>query len=60
MDADTAAPALPRPSEEQAALDPAARAGSERLEACLTRLTPDQRDAFRAAVRRCYGSAAGT
>lgn len=42
-------------TEAEAERTPDAIAGRALLEACLTRLTPEQLDAFRAAVARCYG-----
>ena len=56
MDAEPAQRAPPHPTEEEAARDPAALAGRAQLEARLKHLTPDQLDAFREAVRRCYAS----
>ncbi|MER2249913.1 hypothetical protein ABS772_08300 [Methylorubrum podarium] len=54
MDAEPSPRAPPRLTEEDAARAPAALAGREQLEARLARLSADRRDAFRAAVRRCY------
>jgi len=45
-------------TEAEAERTPDAIAGRALLEERLTRLTPEQLDAFRAAVARCYGGGA--
>ncbi|MBD8907264.1 hypothetical protein [Methylorubrum zatmanii] len=60
MDAEPTPRGVSRPTEQEAARDPAAVAGRAELEVRLSRLTPGQRASFREAVRRCYARTAKT